>query len=56
MANLKFKIILIGDQAAGKTSLVTQYIQQSFDAEYKSTIGIDFISKQITRNNHNIRL
>lgn len=37
-----FKIILVGDQAVGKTSIVRQFTTGKFQQEYKSTIGVDF--------------
>lgn len=37
-----FKIILVGDQAVGKTSLVRRFTTGRFQQEYKSTIGVDF--------------
>ena len=37
-----FKIILVGDQAVGKTSIVRQFTTGKFQQEYKSTIGVEF--------------
>ncbi|XP_071143607.1 ras-related protein Rab-10-like [Mytilus edulis] len=37
-----FKIILVGDPAVGKTSLVRRFTTGRFQQEYKSTIGVDF--------------
>lgn len=37
-----FKIILVGDQGVGKTSLVRRFTTGKFQDEYKSTIGVDF--------------
>lgn len=37
-----FKIIVIGDSAVGKTSLITQYTHGSFEDDYISTIGAQF--------------
>ena len=37
-----FKIILVGDQGVGKTSLVRHFTTGKFQDEYKSTIGVDF--------------
>ena len=37
----KLKTILVGDSQVGKTSIITQYIRQSFDEEYLPTISAD---------------
>ncbi len=37
-----FKITVIGDSAVGKTSLIKQYTQASFENDYISTIGAQF--------------
>jgi small GTP-binding protein len=43
-----FKIIVIGDSFAGKSSLVTQFVEGRFDDNFSSTIGIDIKIKTIT--------
>jgi small GTP-binding protein len=37
----KLKTILVGESQVGKTSIITQYIRQSFDEEYLPTISAD---------------
>ena len=44
----KFKITFIGDQSTGKTSLITRFTHNTFDASYQATIGVDFMSKSIS--------
>jgi len=41
------KVIIIGDSGVGKTSLLQQFVNHRFDGNYKSTIGTDFLSKDI---------
>jgi GTPase SAR1 family protein len=41
------KVILIGDSSVGKTSLMMQYMKKEFSMNYKATIGVDFIAKEI---------
>ena len=47
MSRFTFKIVLIGDQAVGKTSLVLRYINDTFSEHYISTIGADFLIKDL---------
>lgn len=43
----KRKIVLLGDGAVGKTSLVRRYVEQKFSDDYISTIGANFKKKVI---------
>ena len=46
--NLQYKVIIMGDGAVGKTSLIHRYCQDGFAQSYKQTIGLDFFSKKLT--------
>ncbi|KAJ5080341.1 rab family [Anaeramoeba ignava] len=50
------KIILLGDMGVGKTSLIHSYVLQTFQEEYKTTIGADFLNKKITIDENQIDL
>jgi small GTP-binding protein len=39
------KILLLGDGAVGKTSLVHRFVEGQFKERYKATIGVDIFSK-----------
>ncbi|NHI93682.1 MAG: GTP-binding protein [Candidatus Lokiarchaeota archaeon] len=42
-----FKILLLGDGGVGKTSLLRRYIDNTFEPDYKSTIGVQFMTKVV---------
>ncbi len=33
--------------SVGKTSLMNQYVNKKFSAQYKATIGADFLTKEV---------
>lgn len=45
---VKYKIVILGDGAVGKTSLALRFIEDQFGKQYKQTIGVDFFSKCIS--------
>ena len=46
-AEFRFKIVMIGDGAVGKTAMTTRFTQNFFEADYKRTIGADFAVKRM---------
>lgn len=52
----KFKLVFLGEQNVGKTSLITRFMYDSFDNTYQATIGIDFLSKTMYLEDRTIRL
>lgn len=52
----KHKIVFLGDQGVGKTSLITRFMYNTFDTHYAATIGIDFLSKTMYLDDKTIRL
>jgi small GTP-binding protein len=50
MRKTRAKVIVVGDHAVGKTSLVHNFVHegQNFNREYKMTTGIDIQSKIVT--------
>ncbi len=45
--NFKFKIVFLGNQNVGKTSLIHRFIYETFEDNYQATIGIDFMSQKM---------
>lgn len=55
--DVMLKIVVIGDGASGKTSLITRYTQDQFGKQYDQTIGLDFFLKRINvTENKNVTL
>ncbi|WFC97330.1 GTPase Ryh1 [Malassezia yamatoensis] len=52
----KFKLVFLGEQSVGKTSLITRFMYDTFDVNYQATIGIDFLSKTMYLDDRTVRL
>lgn len=47
MREISKKIVLLGNESVGKTSLIKQYVHSIFSEEYLSTIGINISKKSV---------
>ena len=47
MSSFKLKVLLTGAAAVGKTSLVQRFIKHRFAANYKLTVGVDILTKDV---------
>jgi len=48
MSSLEAKIVILGSQGVGKTSLVTRYCKGAFNpAQITSTVGASFLTKRV---------
>jgi small GTP-binding protein len=47
MSRWIFKLVLLGDHAVGKTSLINQYVEQKFEEDYKPTIGVSIVKTSV---------
>eukprot|EP01122_Echinamoeba_exundans_P003699 TRINITY_DN13775_c0_g1_i1.p1 TRINITY_DN13775_c0_g1~~TRINITY_DN13775_c0_g1_i1.p1 ORF type:complete len:221 (-),score=60.06 TRINITY_DN13775_c0_g1_i1:72-734(-) len=52
----KYKLVFLGDQSVGKTSIITRFMYDTFDTTYQPTIGIDFLSKTMYLDDKTVRL
>jgi small GTP-binding protein len=43
----RFKVILLGDIAVGKTSILSRFVEDKFTAEYKCNVGVEFKVKSL---------
>ncbi len=43
----KLKVVIIGEHAAGKTSLIKAFVEQKFSADYRPTIGTNIFIKKL---------
>ncbi|MHA1132562.1 MAG: Rab family GTPase [Candidatus Helarchaeota archaeon] len=44
-----YKLVMLGDEAVGKTSLIMRHTEHRFDQNYKMTIGTDISAKLIEK-------
>ncbi|CAD5335871.1 unnamed protein product [Arabidopsis thaliana] len=51
-----YKLVFLGDQGVGKTSIITCFMYGKFDTSYQATIGIDFLSKTTRYEDRTFRL
>jgi len=54
--DLSFKVIFVGDSGVGKSCLCTKAIKNTFDENFGSTIGFDFLAYILKVNNKIIKL
>lgn len=41
------KVVVVGNGAVGKSSMIQRYCKGVFTKDYKKTIGVDFLERQI---------
>ena len=56
IAEYRYKIVMLGDGAVGKTAMTTRFTQNFFDSDYKRTIGSDFAIKRLTLEDINAQV
>lgn len=41
------KVVVVGNGAVGKSSMIQRYCKGMYTQEYKKTIGVDFLEREI---------
>lgn len=50
-----WKVVLVGDSGVGKTNLLSRFTRNEFNAESKSTIGVEFATRNVQIKGKTIR-
>ena len=50
------KIVLLGHFGVGKTSLIRRFVEDTFSDNYKVTIGVHILKKELSLDDHDINL
>ncbi|XP_002732916.1 ras-related protein Rab-23-like [Saccoglossus kowalevskii] len=50
------KVVVVGNGAVGKSSMIQRYCKGIFTKDYKKTIGVDFLERQIEISGEEVRL
>jgi len=45
--HFRFKILLVGAAAVGKSSLINAFVNKKFEEDYKLTVGLDFMTQEL---------
>ena len=53
---IKYKLIVIGDENVGKTSIINRFKSNQFTGEYEPTVGLDFQSMSLYIDDQNVTL
>ena len=55
-SEIKYKLIVIGDENVGKTSIINRFKSNQFTGEYEPTVGLDFQSMSLYIDDQNVTL
>ena len=52
--DIVLKIVVVGESGVGKSNIVTRYVNDTFNANSMSTIGVDLLSRRLLIDNVNL--
>ncbi|RVD92601.1 GTP-binding ryh1-like [Tubulinosema ratisbonensis] len=52
----KYKIVFLGEQNVGKSTLISQFVYKCIEDKYQPTIGIDFLPKRMEIDGKEVKL
>lgn len=44
---IAIKVVIVGNGGVGKSSMIQRYCKGTYTKDYKKTIGVDFLERQI---------
>lgn len=53
---ISIKVVIVGNGAVGKSSMIQRYCRGIFTQNYKKTIGVDFLEKHLRVSDEEVRL
>ncbi|XP_067935631.1 ras-related protein Rab-23-like [Watersipora subatra] len=53
---ISLKVVIVGNGAVGKSSMIQRYCKGIFTKDYKKTIGVDFLEKELEFEGEEVRL
>ena len=53
---IKKRIVICGNSSVGKSNLLLRYMKDHFEYNYRTTIGVDYFTKDFQKNNLNISI
>ncbi|XP_044005182.1 ras-related protein Rab-23 [Aphidius gifuensis] len=53
---ISLKVVIVGNGAVGKSSMIQRFCKGTYTRDYKKTIGVDFLERQIEIDNEDVRL
>eukprot|EP00041_Stephanoeca_diplocostata_P009290 m.142959 g.142959 ORF g.142959 m.142959 type:complete len:228 (-) comp17680_c0_seq2:136-819(-) len=53
---IPMKVLIVGNGAVGKSSMIQRYCKGIYTNDYKKTIGVDFLEKKLSLNGEDLRI